>query len=622
MEQLFGHTDYPIWEVIQTGNGLVSVSTDTNGVIKVLPPKTTEEILARERERKARTTLLMALPEDHLAKFHKMTDAREIQEAIKSRFGGNDESKKMQKYILKQQFEGFTVSNSKGIHKGYDRFQSLLSQLEIHGAGVSTEDANHKFLRSKGNQDSRRRDAWNTQNKDKDNGRRSGKQEEPKALVTLDGEAVQAKKQREQLGDASIEIQAYTQALKKVEAQLVAHQQNPLWHEEKIRFMKIDLDDKTDMSARDKARLGSSDIEDSPVNNRYAEGKHAVPPPMTGIYIPSGPDNDIDDLQFTYGPKQSKPSESDARNSDFTSCESILVKSVSAIGGKWETIVKPLACCNWRPKRNYWNKVSKYNGGSNSRNCVTFKDPLGLSTKSFKEQRIVDSGCSRHMTGNKSHLAKYQDYNGGPVSFRGSKGYITGKDDFSRDFIEFCGSKGIKREYSNARTPQQNGVAERKNMTLIEAARTMLADSFLPKHFWAKAGKGPNWLFDLDYLTDSMNYQHVRSENQANKHVGPKEANHNAGTQDNIDAGNSEMEAESAQDYFVLPIWSSYTSTIKSSEANNEGKKYTKNTDLKTNENPVDLEDQAFLDELERLKRQEKEANDAAEALKRVCPKY
>ncbi|GJY17531.1 hypothetical protein Tco_0389022 [Tanacetum coccineum] len=90
----------------------------------------------------------MALPEDYLAKFHKMTDAKEMWDAIKSRFGRNDESKKMQKYILKQQFEGFSVSNTEGLHKGYDRFQSLLSQLEIHGAGVSTEDANQKFLRS------------------------------------------------------------------------------------------------------------------------------------------------------------------------------------------------------------------------------------------------------------------------------------------------------------------------------------------------------------------------------------------------------------------------------------------------------------------------------------------
>ncbi|GJY05735.1 putative ribonuclease H-like domain-containing protein [Tanacetum coccineum] len=50
----------------------------------------------------------------------------------------------------------------------------------------------------------------------------------------------------------------------------------------------------------------------------------------------------------------------------------------------------------------------------------------------------------------------------------------------NREMDEFCGQKGIKREYSVARTPQQNGVAERKNRTLIEAARTMLADSLLP----------------------------------------------------------------------------------------------------------------------------------------------
>ncbi|GKE84996.1 reverse transcriptase domain-containing protein, partial [Tanacetum coccineum] len=52
---------------------------------------------------------------------------------------------------------------------------------------------------------------------------------------------------------------------------------------------------------------------------------------------------------------------------------------------------------------------------------------------------------------------------------------------------DFCSEKGIKREYNVARTPQQNGVAERKNMTLIEAARTMLADSKLPTTFSAKA---------------------------------------------------------------------------------------------------------------------------------------
>ncbi|GJS75015.1 ribonuclease H-like domain-containing protein [Tanacetum coccineum] len=655
--------------------------------------------------------------------------------------------------------------------------------------------------RSKGNQDSRRRDAWNTRNKDKENRRRSGKQEDSKALVTLDGEGVdwtshsedeqenyalmacsssgsdtevtscskeckesyaKLKKlydeQREQLGDASIEIHAYTQALKKVKAQLVAHQQSQLWYEEKIRFMKIGLDDKTDvltyhkkllaeaekekeelkakvekwhnssknlnillnsqMSARDKAGLGygdqmnkgvlsyenevfqsvfvstTSDIEDSPVNDRYAEGMHAVPPQITGIYIPSGPDKEIDDSQFTYGPKQSKSSESDARSSDFNTCESncskethesmpelvvnepkvvsqpkvwsdapiikeyesdsedehvslptkeqetpsfafintvkhvktprqtvkeqntcsqspkpdkkdcsglmaeklglgygftkkacfvcgsfshlirdcdfhekkmakqaelnnmmskgsgqreirpvwnnvqrvnhqnqfvpkavltrtgkiqvnttrtsgtntvntartsgtntvntvrhnfnrhavptnaarkvntvkpivnnarpkagfhktfspfrkpfnrtttlrtnfsyqkvntIEVNAVSAVRGKRETAVKPSTGCNWRHKRHYWNKVSKYNGGSSSRNC-------DYPQRALQNKGIVDSGCSRHMTGNKAYLAEYQNFIGGPVAFGRSKGYITSKGKIKAGKLDF-----------------------------------------------------------------------------------------------------------------------------------------------------------------------------------------
>ncbi|GKC57274.1 putative ribonuclease H-like domain-containing protein [Tanacetum coccineum] len=110
-----------------------------------------------------------------------------------------------------------------------------------------------------------------------------------------------------------------------------------------------------------------------------------------------------------------------------------------------------------------------------------------------------------------------------------------------------------------------------------------------------------------------MNYQHVRSENQANKTAAPKEANNSAGTQANIDA----EEAEPAQEYCVLPSWSSYTSTVKSSESKNEGENPKKDTGTKFNEKLVDQEEQAFLEELERLKRQEKEEDDAAEALRK-----
>ncbi|GJV74607.1 ribonuclease H-like domain-containing protein [Tanacetum coccineum] len=210
---------------------------------------------------------------------------------------------------------------------------------------------------------------------------------------------------------------------------------------------------------------------------------------------------------------------------------------------------------------------------------------------------------------------------------------------------QFCERKGIKREFSVARTPQQNGVAERKNRTLIEAARTMLADSKLPTTFWAEAvntacyvqnmvlvtkphnktpyelflgrkpalgfmrpfgcpvtilntidhlgkfdgkadegffigysinskafrvfnsrtrivkenlhvqfsentpnitGSRPNWLFDIDAQTKSINYKPVVAGNQSNS---------KAGTNACDDAGKARMETVPSKNYIMLPLW-------------------------------------------------------------------
>ncbi|GJS44749.1 putative ribonuclease H-like domain-containing protein [Tanacetum coccineum] len=209
---------------------------------------------------------------------------------------------------------------------------------------------------------------------------------------------------------------------------------------------------------------------------------------------------------------------------------------------------------------------------------------------------------------------------------------------------QFCEMKGIKREFSVARTPQQNGVAERKNKTLIEAARTMLADLKLPTTFWAEAvntacyvqnrvlvikpqnktpyelflgrkpalsfmrpfgcpvtilntidhlgkfdgkanegffvgystnskafrvfnsrtriveenlhvqfsentpniaGSGPNWLFDIDTLTKSMNYKPVVAGNQSNGSTGTKACDN---------TGKARMETIPGKDYILLPL--------------------------------------------------------------------
>ncbi|GKC51920.1 ribonuclease H-like domain-containing protein [Tanacetum coccineum] len=104
---------------------------------------------------KAKITLLLAIPDEHLLKFHGIKDAKTLWEAIKAKVRGNKESKKMKKTILKQQYENFAASRSEGLDKTYDRFQKLISQLEIHGEVISQEDANLKLLRSLPS-------AWNT----------------------------------------------------------------------------------------------------------------------------------------------------------------------------------------------------------------------------------------------------------------------------------------------------------------------------------------------------------------------------------------------------------------------------------------------------------------------------
>ncbi|GJV13796.1 hypothetical protein Tco_1355337 [Tanacetum coccineum] len=102
MKQYLTHTDYALWEVIMNDDAPAIASASTEGPI---PPKTVEQKLARKNELKVKSTLLLAIPDEHLLKFHGIKDAKILWEAIKTRFGGNKESKKMQKTILKQQYE-------------------------------------------------------------------------------------------------------------------------------------------------------------------------------------------------------------------------------------------------------------------------------------------------------------------------------------------------------------------------------------------------------------------------------------------------------------------------------------------------------------------------------------
>nr|GEU91926.1 hypothetical protein [Tanacetum cinerariifolium] len=116
IKQYFLMTDYSLWEVILNGDSPVPTRI-VEGVVQPVAPTTVEQKLARKIELKAR-------------------------EAIEKRFGGNTKTKKVQKTLLKQQFENFSGSSSEGLDQIHDRLQKLVSQLEIHGVSLSQEDVN------------------------------------------------------------------------------------------------------------------------------------------------------------------------------------------------------------------------------------------------------------------------------------------------------------------------------------------------------------------------------------------------------------------------------------------------------------------------------------------------
>nr|GEY79039.1 hypothetical protein [Tanacetum cinerariifolium] len=149
----------------------------------------------------------------------------------------------------------------------------------------------------------------------------------------------------------------------------------------------------------------------------------------------------------------------------------------NVVQGNHVNTVKASARWVWRLKHKVLNHVSRNNSAS-----IT-----------FKRFDYVDAQAdpTQHMTGNKSFLIDYEEINGGFVAFGDLRVKMircdNGTEFNNRVMNQFCEIKGIKREFSVARTLQQNGVAERKNKTLIEAARAMLADSKLPTTFWVEA---------------------------------------------------------------------------------------------------------------------------------------
>ncbi|GJW23690.1 putative ribonuclease H-like domain-containing protein [Tanacetum coccineum] len=127
IEQYFQVQDYALWEVIEYGNSFKPVARTTTNAdgtsTSTIPgPVTTKEKAQKKNDVKARSMLLMALPNEHQLTFNQYKDAKTLFEAIQARFGGNEATKKTQKTLLKQMYENFSASSQ----------ESLLSEWSMH----------------------------------------------------------------------------------------------------------------------------------------------------------------------------------------------------------------------------------------------------------------------------------------------------------------------------------------------------------------------------------------------------------------------------------------------------------------------------------------------------------
>ncbi|GJX76138.1 ribonuclease H-like domain-containing protein [Tanacetum coccineum] len=445
MEHYLEYIDNEVWKVIQNGNSKKRISTRKDGIVRVLSPVTGAEIQAVDKRGNAKNILLKAISKrTFMRRFLNWMMPKRVWEAIRI-----------------------------GLEKGYDRFQQLLSQLEAHGVEVSTEDANHKFRRSLPS-------AWLMKYMKK-----------MKSLKVIGGIGINACKEKEQLQKT---IDSWKDSSKN------------LWR-------LID----SGMSSNSKVGLGfgnyKSTMEDHPLKNMVDRGifDSGCSGHMTGyLYgkrrIQSLVDLDFDSVSFVkelghfnlFSISQIYDKQHKVL---FTETECLVVSSDFKMPDENQDYFKGKqhrASCKAKLERlitvplhtlhmDLFGPTSVKSINHASYCLVITDDCTRFSWVFFLASKDETSGILqtfiRQIENQLSHRVKIIRSDNG-TEFK------------NRDMLEFCGNKGIKQEYSTARTPQQNGVAEDMNSDPIEAARTMLADSLLPTTFWAEAVSTACYIFN------------------------------------------------------------------------------------------------------------------------------
>ncbi|GJW78994.1 hypothetical protein Tco_0140676 [Tanacetum coccineum] len=213
------------------------------------------------------------------------------------------------------------------------------------------------------------------------------------------------------------------------------------------------------------SQVVDSQVFDSLVNDEYKTGEryHAVPPPYTGNFMPLKPNLVLaDEEEYVFSEL-------------ITSVLDVATSKVETSESKPKSVSEPLIE-DWISNSEDENETefkSKQRKPSFAKvEFVKYNEHVKIPRESvekgnpqmdLKDQGVIDSRCSRHMTGSMSYIIDYEE--------------------IDRRYVAFGGNPKGWKITRKARTPQQNKVAERRNRTLIKAARTMLADSKLPTTF-------------------------------------------------------------------------------------------------------------------------------------------
>ncbi|GKB71309.1 hypothetical protein Tco_0932721 [Tanacetum coccineum] len=504
IRQYICHTDHNLWDII-VNRDLQEEPTptgDQSGPSAPPVPKTAKQLAAKRNQEKVKSILLLAVPDEYLLKFHNVPDAKSFWAAIKSRFGGNKESKKMQKNVLKHHFENFTTAPNESLDKDYDRFKKLINQLEVYAAPVLKEDINQKFLRSIP-------PSWSQI-----------------ALIMRNKPDID----QTDIDDLYNNLRVYEDEMKR-SLSSTSNSQN-------LSFLS--------------SENTSSTNEVSPTSGNF--GVNNAGGTSSSSQVSSTPGADEVVCSFFAQQTTSPPLD----NEDL---QQIDQDDLEELDIRWQVAMLTI-------------KVQKL-----SATTVTRKGHFTKECKSGRNQgkRSYGDNGRRNATTNKpsSQALVAQD---------GIGGY-----DWSNDFDEpvnyalMAISSSSSLSFSDNEIPWAN---------LLEKS-----DEDQPN----VAGSGPDWMFDLDFLTNRMNYIPVSVENQVNVDVG---------TQEHYVAGLSENDKEPTQEYILLPLHP-HRPRISVEDVVQAAQEKTfenslKDNDVQDSEDVAKIEEQHTLTEAEQAFKEEK----------------